>query len=176
MSPPERVIITYAVLSLIVLAVFGVVVASTLGPRRDYSEVQPRGYTIRRFWFLILIAAAAAGLALTLPFLPYTRVEAAAAAGPETRILVVARQYTFAGLPEVVPFGTPVVFVVTSADVNHGFAIYNPRNELVAQVQAMPEYNNELDITFTERGKYTVRCLEYCGINHHDMRASFEVR
>ncbi len=176
MSPPDRVIITYAVLSLIVLAIFGFVAASTLGPKRDYAKVQPRGYAIRRLWFVLLIAAAAAGLALTLPFIPYSRGEAATANGPETLIPVVARQYSFAGLPEVVPYGTPVVFVVTAADVNHGFAIYNPRNELVGQVQAMPEYTNELAVTFNERGRYTVRCLEYCGINHHDMKASFEVR
>ncbi|HEX7039755.1 MAG TPA: hypothetical protein VF202_06570 [Trueperaceae bacterium] len=177
MGPPQRVLIVYAVLALVVVAVFVAVAASTAGPRQDYhGVVQPRGYAVRRYWFLALVAAVVAGLALTLPFGPYSRGGAASAAGSGTRIPVVARQYSFAGLPEVVPYGTPVVFVVTSADVNHGFAIYDPRGRLVGQVQAMPEYDNELPVTFTERGRYTVRCLEYCGINHHDMRATFEVR
>ncbi len=177
MGPPQRVLIVYAVLALIVLAVFVAVAASTLRPRQDYHEVvQPRGYAVRRYWFLALAVAAVAALLLTLPFLPYSRGGAEAAAGPATRVPVVARQYSFTGLPEAVPYDTPVVFVVTSADVNHGFAIYDPSGRIVGQVQAMPEYENELPITFTERGTYTVRCLEYCGINHHEMRATFEVR
>lgn len=78
--------------------------------------------------------------------------------------------------PAVVAAGDPIVFDVTSKDVNHGFGIYDPAGHLVAQVQAMPEYVNHLPLRLTARGHYTVRCLEYCGIAHAAMQGAFEVR
>ena len=55
----------------------------------------------------------------TLFYLPYSQ--------QQTRIqprhyFVVARQYSFS-LPTAEPLGTPIIFDVTSADVNHGFGI-----------------------------------------------------
>ena len=71
--------------------------------------------------------------------------------------------------------GVPVEFRVTSADVNHGFALYGPDGRIVAQTQAMPGYTNTLLYTFDTPGKYRVRCLEYCGLAHHNMEAVLEV-
>ena len=66
-------------------------------------------------------------------------------------------------------------FNVTSLDVNHGFAIYDPNDRIVTQAQAMPGFTNRLLYTFKEPGKYRVMCLEYCGLAHHAMVAEFEV-
>jgi cytochrome c oxidase subunit 2 len=74
-----------------------------------------------------------------------------------------------------VPAGTTVAFRVTSADVNHGFAIYDADLHVVAQTQAMPGYQNVLRVRFAKPGSYRVLCLEYCGIVHHGMAASLEV-
>jgi hypothetical protein len=52
---------------------------------------------------------------------------------------VTAMQYGF-NLPQSVPADTPIVFDVTSRDVNRGFGIYDPEGSLIAQVQAMPDY------------------------------------
>lgn len=71
--------------------------------------------------------------------------------------------------------GEVVEFDVTSNDVNHGFAIYNPDGELVTQTQAMPGVTNKLLYTFPEPGTYAILCLEYCGIGHAQMRAEIHV-
>ena len=72
--------------------------------------------------------------------------------------------------------GESVVFRVGSSDVNHGFAIYDDDNRVVAQVQAMPGYVNELAVKFDDPGTYRIMCLEYCGLVHHSMLASLEVK
>jgi heme/copper-type cytochrome/quinol oxidase subunit 2 len=43
----------------------------------------------------------------------------------------------------------PVEFQVTSADVNHGFGIYDRSGRLLAQTQAMPGITNRLVYTFS---------------------------
>ncbi len=156
----------------------GVVVLMTLvglssraGPVPQLT-VAMTGYAIRRWWFLALLATLIAGFFLTLPYFPYPR---AAATEPVRHYQIIAQQYMFS-LPTVVPFNTPIMFDVTSHDVNHGFGIYDDQGRLIGQVQAMPNYVNHLPFTFTHRGIYTVRCLEYCGIGHTYMHAQFEVR
>lgn len=69
----------------------------------------------------------------------------------------------------------PIEFRVTSADVNHGFAIYAPDDRIVIQTQAMPGFTNKILHTFHEPGKYKIMCLEYCGLAHHGMVSEFEV-
>jgi len=106
----------------------------------------------------------------TIPHFPYG---SAQSLGRHYR--VIAQQYSFE-LPAIVPADTPVVFDVTSRDVNHGFGIYDPGGRLVGQVQAMPDYVNHLPFRFHLAGHYTVRCLEYCGIAHAAMQGGFDVR
>jgi cytochrome c oxidase subunit 2 len=77
--------------------------------------------------------------------------------------------------PDTVRAGSAVEFNVTSADVNHGFAIYGLDGRILAQTQAMPGYTNKLMYTFTAPGKYTVRCLEFCGAGHAPMAADITV-
>lgn len=69
----------------------------------------------------------------------------------------------------------PIEFRVTSADVNHGFAIYAPNDRIVIQTQAMPGFVNKILHTFQQPGKYRIMCLEYCGLAHHGMTGEFEV-
>lgn len=88
---------------------------------------------------------------------------------------VVSGQWYWKIAPDTVPTGRPVEFQVTSADVNHGFAIYAPDGRIVAQTQSMPGYTNKLVYTFADPGSYTVQCLEYCGLGHAPMKAAFQV-
>lgn len=156
-----------------VLAIFLFVALSSARSTLEQSAVQSVWYRIRTIWFWLLLVAAVVAFFVTTPFFPYA---AGLAHGRAKHVTVIARQYAFQDLPQSIPYGTPVVFDVTSADVNHGFGIYDPRGELIAQVQAMPGYVNHLRMTFKERGKYTVRCMEYCGIDHYLMKSHFEVR
>ncbi|MGH8399001.1 MAG: hypothetical protein ACRETA_12285, partial [Gammaproteobacteria bacterium] len=73
------------------------------------------------------------------------------------------------------PYGEPVEFRVTAADVNHGFAIYDNLGVLLAQTQAMPGYVNRLYFRFPKPGTYHILCLEYCGVGHLIMHANIEV-
>ncbi len=172
---------SWAVSALLILQLFlaigSVAIAIMLfvalyGSREPVSQqtVSAKGYAIRRYWFGTVLAVAIAAFIITIPRFPYP---SAATAG--RHFTVVAQQYAFS-LPNVVPANTPVVFDVTSRDVNHGFAIYDPQERLVGQVQAMPDYVNHLPFRFSTRGHYTVRCLEYCGIAHASMQGGFDVR
>lgn len=77
--------------------------------------------------------------------------------------------------PSTVKLGDTVEFRVSSKDVNHNFAIYNPDGNIVAQTQAMPGFTNKLLYRFTAPGTYTVQCLEYCGVGHGVMRTTIKV-
>lgn len=85
------------------------------------------------------------------------------------------RQWSWELSQDQVTVGERVEFDVTSQDVNHGFAIYDPDGELVTQVQAMPGVTNRLLYTFPRAGTYAVLCLEYCGLGHAQMRAEIHV-
>jgi cytochrome c oxidase subunit 2 len=71
--------------------------------------------------------------------------------------------------------GEVVEFVVTSVDVTHGFALYDPQKRIVAQIQAMPGFVNKVRHRFDSPGKYEVLCLEFCGLAHHGMVAEIHV-
>lgn len=168
-----RILLSYGILVAGVLVVFVAVALSSSRPPQEQAAVQSLWYRIRTGWFWLLLVVLVVAFFVTTPFFPYST---GSAQGDARHVTVVARQYAFQDLPQVIPYRTPVVFDVTSADVNHGFGIYDPHGHLIAQVQAMPGYVNHLRMSFTERGQYTVRCLEYCGIDHYLMKASFEVR
>lgn len=74
-----------------------------------------------------------------------------------------------------VPLNKRIKFIITSTDVTHSFGIYDKSGTLLTQTQAMPDYYNELEYVFTEKGKYTVLCLEYCGLAHAFMSATIHV-
>jgi cytochrome c oxidase subunit 2 len=157
------------------LGIIAVMLAVALSSRQRSEQVmvQKEGYALRRWWFFILAATIVASFIISLPSFPYPTRATASAGGPHYQ--VIARQYMFE-VPASVPADTPLVFDVTSKDVNHGFGIYDPSGDLIAQVQAMPDYVNHLPFTFHRRGRYTIRCLEYCGVGHAVMQAGFEVR
>jgi len=72
-----------------------------------------------------------------------------------------------------IPTGVPVVFNVTSVDVNHSFDI----PDFKVQVQAIPGKYNLLPVTapaipgVTETN-YTIQCLQLCGEGHTYMKST----
>lgn len=165
------VLIGFLVASAAIVLLMAAIARTTTQPPEPQSVVTAGGYRLRRGWLWVLAAAAVAALALSLPAFPYGK--------PATltgrHYTVTAMQYAFE-LPPSVPADTPIVFDVTSKDVNHGFGIYDPQDRLIAQVQAMPQYVNHLPLRLRETGRYRVRCLEFCGIAHAGMEGAFEVR
>ncbi|MGH8267568.1 MAG: cytochrome oxidase [Steroidobacteraceae bacterium] len=155
------------------VALVFIYVISRSGGSADAKQVQTRAYAIRRWWFVaLLVFGAGVTYASLLPFpLPNQQAELAGA----QIVDVVGHQWFWQLSRYQVTAGTPVEFHVTSADVNHGFALYGPDDRIVAQTQAMPGFTNRLIYTFTKPGFYRVLCLEYCGLAHHGMANQIEV-
>jgi cytochrome c oxidase subunit II len=182
---PTTALAIFLLVTLLIGTVFAIVARSTRQPRDvEYASAN----RLRLVFFLSLAAILLTFLILTLPHLPYP-VEARS---PDRVVEAVGKQYawsltegktpTLAGWdtefsPVVtVPPGVVIEFRVTTLDVNHGFSLYAPDGQIVAQAQAMPGYVNRLRVTFENPGTYTVLCLEFCGMSHHRMRGVVEVR
>lgn len=146
-------------------------VASRSGQMAAYPAVQDRAYRVRAGLFWVLIVAGVAIAAVTLRELPYLPAQAVA---PQV-VNATGHQWYWDIDQTTVVAGQPVDFHVTSADVNHGFGIYDDNTRLLAQVQAMPGYVNHLRHTFEKPGAYRIMCLEYCGIAHHGMITELQV-
>lgn len=136
-------------------------------------HVQARAYAIWRWFFLALIVLGVGVTAATLAPFPIPNQHAS----PQARqvVKVVGNQWAWRLSPGPINAGEPVEFQVSSADVNHGFGIYDASGRLLAQTQAMPGITNRLVYTFPQPGKYRVLCLEYCGLAHHGMSVEFDV-
>lgn len=157
-----------------VLALVFLFVLARSRQRADYGEIQTFGYKLRtRFFVSLLVLGTPALVASMVGKLPYAATHGDA--GPAQRVNVVAHQWYWTIDKTTVTAGTPVEFLVTSGDVNHSFALYDPAMQIVAQTQAMPKYTNHLRYTFTQPGDYKVMCLEYCGLGHANMTADIHV-
>jgi cytochrome c oxidase subunit II len=141
----------------------------------SWERVHVRADLIRRWWFVGLAFLATIVFAVSMTWLPYQAVRAAQLPGPATAVQVTAKQFDFALSSKCLPADHPVEFSVASADVNHGFAIYDAAGRIVGQTQAMPGYTNVLLLSLPGPGTYTVHCDELCGPGHPYMQASFEV-
>ena len=157
------------------VAVFMVVIARSTR-RVDFEGVVAGGYRLRRAWFYLLVVA---GVGITLATVPAGLAPARAPSGDRpvdsAVIKAIGYQWYWELTAEEVETGQPVEFQITSADVNHGFAIYDAQMQLVAQAQSMPGYVNRLTLRFDQAGTYQILCLEYCGLAHHDMIGEFTV-
>ena len=159
---------TFAMLFLITIFV---TVARQSRRNVDASVVTETGYKLRRIWLSFLVIFFGTGVVVSLFFMPYGHNDE-----PVANVAVTGYQFNWTVDPAVVPAGSEVVFDVTSSDVNHGLGIYDPDGVLIGNVQAMPEYHNKLELKLDKPGKYTLSCLEYCGLDHHRMIRYFEVR
>lgn len=157
------------VLVLALAAVFLRIIASA-STAADYQAIATRASAWRPRLFWSLAALTVLVLAYTLQRLPYPKSDGAAQV-----VQVTGTQWAWHLSRDTVAVGIPVEFQVTSADVNHGFAVYDDSGRLLAQVQAMPRYMNTLRYAFATPGTYSIFCLEYCGMVHHFMRTTLVV-
>ncbi len=170
----------FAALAAVVVLVFVWIGRST---RRPADVDTHRAYGMRRVLFIVALAMAIGALAATLPRAPYATADTDA----DRVVYVAARQFDFvfsdAPITSVedlghvarisnleLPAGAVIEFRVTSLDVNHGFGLYGPERQIVAQTQAMPGYFNRLRVRLGAPGEYRVLCLEFCAAGHHLMQ------
>lgn len=140
------------------------------------GDGRPPGGTARKVQatlFVVLLLGFVFGTWATLHRFPIPKQDATLHA--DQVVEVTARMWSWSMKPARAAVGSTVEFRVTSADVNHGFALYAPDGHIVVQTQAMPEYTNRVLYRFDQPGTYTVQCLEYCGIGHAPMKAVFVV-
>lgn len=84
----------------------------------------------------------------------------------------------FSSKPIKIKVGETVKFVARSIDVNHGFGILKSSKSMdspLIQMQVVPGFDNIFYYTFKGPGTFTIRCLEYCGWNHHYMVSQITV-
>lgn len=163
--------VVFLVLVLLMAAVFVTVGLQTVSDVR-FERVQSVGYWLRKRWLGFLCALLVLVVGLSLFQLPYAW---GGGGGGRTVVHVTGLQFAWIIAPAELPLNKPIRFEVTSRDVNHGFAVYDPHGHLVGSVQAMPGYHNKLDLTMSDPGRYTFTCLEYCGLRHHVMNRDFDV-
>ncbi|MGH7046599.1 MAG: hypothetical protein ACREE2_09475 [Stellaceae bacterium] len=155
-------------------AVFAWVAAGADLTLADYGPVIAVAYRRRGLLFVLAVAILIAANYRSLGELPYVSRDAAPVAAVR-QVAATGEQWSWTVTPNQFVVGQTAEFDVTSKDVNHGFALYDPAMRIVAQTQAMPGYTNVLRYTFTEPGIYQVLCLEYCGVEHHDMKTEINV-
>lgn len=176
MAPQQIAGFLFLACLLVLAAGFIVVGASARRGPDDYHDLTRVGYRVRRYWFLALMITGLVALGLTLPHMPYPMIRQVSANTPVTVVHVRGEQWQWAISPSTVPANRTIEFEVSSADVNHGFAVIDPDdNEIVANVQAMPGYTNRLYVSFHHPGIYKVRCLELCGLYHTAMQSQIVV-
>lgn len=158
-------------LLLILTAAFAWVLLNSKGAQ-PLDQVAASAYRLRAWLFAL---ASVAGLVITVGTLAPWPHDAQAAEVTRT-IQVKARQWAWDLSDNRASVGDIVEFVVTSEDVTHGFALYDPEKQIVAQIQAMPGFVNKVRHRFDRPGKYEVLCLEFCGLAHHGMVAEIEVQ
>ncbi len=148
--------------------------------RQSTDDEAPQGsgmtlnpFRLRGILFWVLIGLGVVITAVTVPPRLYIAQNQPLQSAQE--VDVVGAMWYWQLSPAQVQAGQPVLFNVTSADVNHGLGIYDQDLRLLTQTQAMPGYVNKLTYTFTQPGTYRVMCLEYCGLVHHAMMAELEV-
>ena len=167
----QRIALIVTALFAIPLILAFVTVARSASSTGDPDSISASGAKWRRttFWGLVIVFVPA--IAYSLTRLPYAKGDAT----PDVVVEAKGNQWTWQVAPGSVNAGQLVEIRVTTSDVNHGFSLYDAKNRLVVQTQAMPGYTNVIRHRFSEAGTYRVLCLEYCGLGHHTMAGQLVV-
>ncbi len=83
----------------------------------------------------------------------------------EYHVYVLGRTWDWQPNPIRVRQGAKVVFLITSADLLHGFSIKGTD----VNTMAIPSDVGQITYTFNTPGEYDVVCNEYCGMGHSTM-------
>jgi cytochrome c oxidase subunit II len=163
--------VTYGILGGLVVLALGVAVALSTLRRGQQIDARKLGER-ERTWFGIVVVLLVTLLFATIFFTPYGRSTESA---PQT-VNVKAQQFAFVLDRSTIRAGEKVKFHLTSADVNHGFAVFDSHNKFLWQAQVMPGKTQDYVYTFKKPGTYKIVCYEYCGSGHDQMGGTLTVR
>ncbi len=94
-----------------------------------------------------------------------------------TNVDVTAQSWYYEMSQREFEVGQPVRFTAHSVDTVHGFAIYEPGGGVVFTMMLVPGAGkSSLIHKFEKPGVYKIRCLEYCGVSHHEMNDTITVK
>jgi cytochrome c oxidase subunit 2 len=164
-----NVLMISLVLMAIVTLVFWQAVRASQPASKDAGA--PGAEKIRKGMFWALVVLGVVVMTMTLREWPHD----ASAPADALTITATGTQWSWEMSTQEIPAGKPVVFAVTSSDVNHGFGLYDESGAILFQTQAMPGYVNKVRYTFDKPGVYRVLCMEYCGLSHHEMIGELHV-
>lgn len=125
------------------------------------------------YWGVAVIAFLVIVLAGTMVQIPYW--DSDSDAKTPQRLNIIGQQYAWTVQPARAKANVRTRLVIRTKDVSHGVGVYDPDNVLVSQVNVAPGVTQELILTFEKTGIYTLRCLEFCGVDHHLMQNKLEV-
>jgi cytochrome c oxidase subunit 2 len=154
------------------VALIGVVVVSLLVAMTATERIPVNVETLRereKTWLVIVVVILASLLLATIFFTPY----GTSGEDYDSQVAVNSFQFAFVLDPPRVPAGK-IRFRISSNDVNHGFGLYNSKNHLVFQTQAIPDRTTQVVRTLRP-GVYHILCLEFCGVGHDRMNGRLVV-
>lgn len=93
------------------------------------------------------------------------------AQGVPQRIEIVAQRFNFTPGEITLKRGVPVVFVLTSKDVNHGLKF----KELNLNINIKKGQVSEVPFTPAQAGNFIGQCSSFCGSGHGSMKLTLHV-
>lgn len=146
--------------------------------RKAYAAPLPSGTSetwisrVEVLWITIVLVLFVGVNVISIKYMPtFSTARAAITEQNIQNIDVTAQSWAYQISDRQLEVGRPVRFSVKSTDTVHGFAVYHPDGRILFTMMLIPGVEQSSIIhTFTEPGKYKVRCLEYCGIAHHLMQ------
>jgi len=146
--------------------------------RKTYVDPKPSDTDVKKIsrikslWIAIVVVLFVAINVVSIKYMPtFSTAQAAITSQNVQKVDVTAQSWSYQISERQFEVGVPVRFSVKSVDTMHGFAVYHPDGGMLFTMMLMPGMPEASIIhTFTEPGKYKVRCLEYCGIAHHMMQ------
>jgi cytochrome c oxidase subunit 2 len=163
--------VSYASVVALTIVFFVWIGLSTRAKRRLVEPDPGKLGEREKTWFAIVVVLLAALLFSTILFTPYGH-----SSGKNEQIEnIKAIQFAWIVPGTPIKAGTPIKFRLTSADVNHGFAVYNSAGTLLFEVQVEPSRTQEYVYTFRKPGTYTILCTEFCGVSHAQMQSRLTV-
>jgi cytochrome c oxidase subunit II len=167
------ILIGYTALSLIGIAIMLYVFRSTRVGFRIKVATRETLEKRESMWGVLVVTFLVILLGATIFSIPYWSKDHT---DPEQVIDVTGRQYAWTVDPPQARTGLETRFDVHVEDVNHGLGLYDPDGKLINQINVLPGVTQEMWVTFDEPGTYEIRCLEYCGLDHHLMENTLEVK
>jgi cytochrome c oxidase subunit II len=161
------ILVGYAVFALVGTVVILYIFRSTRAGFRAEPAEEPEVKKRENAWGILVGLFMVTLLALTIFQIPYFFNTDAKGA---QRVTLVGQQYAFTVDPPRVKAGVPTIISFTVKDVSHAAGIYNPNGTLIKQANVLPGVTQEFKLTFNQPGRYRIRCLEFCGVNHHNMQ------